>query len=228
MIKKDKNLIAFIKTNPQAEIIMRRFESASRMRQWINEKKQAMSNELELVVKKEIRGKRAALSMDTDTNKKADEEEKASLEKKLETLKNNVEELTQKAPKVHENAKEALALCNSGHLYSIHTTREPSKALILGVEIACRLLGHKPITGSTYPGDTDGWFNSGNTHLFPSPTKAEKFVKDMQEYKIKDDFDLTRIGEILKDAEFTLEKAKSCNVVMGGVHEWAEALVCDN
>ena len=140
--KKDKNLIAFIKTNPQAEIIMRRFESASRMRQWINEKKQAMSNELELVVKKEIRDKRAALSMDTDTNKKADEEEKASLEKKLETLKNNVEELTQKAPKVHENAKEALALCNSGHLYSIHTTREPSKTLILGVEIACRLLGH--------------------------------------------------------------------------------------
>lgn len=36
---KDANLVAVIKQHPHSEVIIRRWESASRMRQWINEKK---------------------------------------------------------------------------------------------------------------------------------------------------------------------------------------------
>jgi hypothetical protein len=48
---KQKNLMAFIKTVPHSDVILRRWESASRMRQWINEKKQTLANELESSIK---------------------------------------------------------------------------------------------------------------------------------------------------------------------------------
>ena len=68
---KDAALMATIRSQPQADILIRRWESAARMRQWINEKKQALIWQLEAIVADEVRAKRAE-----ELKKEKDEEEK--------------------------------------------------------------------------------------------------------------------------------------------------------
>jgi hypothetical protein len=71
---KDKALIALIKEQPQAETIIRRWESAARMRQWISEKKLTLVSKMEKRVTAELIKKKA--------EDKKKEEEKADEEKK--------------------------------------------------------------------------------------------------------------------------------------------------
>lgn len=56
---KEKALMAHLKAQPQADILIRRWESAARMRPWINEKKQSLVLKLEKEVTKEVRDKKA-------------------------------------------------------------------------------------------------------------------------------------------------------------------------
>ena len=82
---KDKELIAAIKKQPQADLIIRRWESAARMRQWINEKKQAQSEKLEKVVAAEVRAKKAE-------ERKKEREEKQRQQEAEEAKKAEAEE----------------------------------------------------------------------------------------------------------------------------------------
>jgi hypothetical protein len=55
---KDEALIKFIKDEPKYEAIINRFQTASRMRQWINEKKLSISEKLEKDIRAELRQKK--------------------------------------------------------------------------------------------------------------------------------------------------------------------------
>jgi hypothetical protein len=68
-----------IKSQPQGEIVMRRWESASRMRQWINEKKLSLVTKLEKEVKAEVLKKKEE---DKAKETKAAEEKAAEEEAK--------------------------------------------------------------------------------------------------------------------------------------------------
>ena len=74
---KDKNLIAVIKQHPLSDVIIRRWESALRMRQWINEKKQTVANKIEKQVTAELRTKKADQKKKEEELKQKEEEQKA-------------------------------------------------------------------------------------------------------------------------------------------------------
>ena len=95
---KQKNLMAHIKTVPHADVILRRWESASRMRQWINEKKQTLANEQENSVKKEIRAKKLKEALEAKKQQiiaklKSFEEQLKKLEKWLKENEKEVDPL---------------------------------------------------------------------------------------------------------------------------------------
>lgn len=72
-----KALADLIKSQPQGDIIIRRWESASRMRQWINEKKQSLVIKLEKKVKQELLADKEKAKEEKEKKAKEEEEKKA-------------------------------------------------------------------------------------------------------------------------------------------------------
>ena len=99
-----QSTVAWIKEQPQFETVVRRWESAARMRQWINEKKHQTSQELEKKVREELRKKKAE-----EKKKKEEEAEAAPAEgkegaEKADKEKDETEE-NKEAPKEAEAAE---------------------------------------------------------------------------------------------------------------------------
>jgi len=75
-------LISVIKEQPRSDMILRRWESASIMRQWMSTKKGQLSTRFEKVIHEEIikKKKDEKVKKDEEEKKKAEEEEKRKAE----------------------------------------------------------------------------------------------------------------------------------------------------
>lgn len=76
---KIKELAKYLKSQPGADLILNRWEQSSRMRIWINEKKQSRSIKLEGKLNKDFRAKKKKAKEEAE-KKEAEEKEKKEKE----------------------------------------------------------------------------------------------------------------------------------------------------
>ena len=141
---KQKNLMAHIKTVPHADVTLRRWESASRMRQWINEKKQTLANEQENSVKKEIRAKKLKEALEAKKQQeiaklKSFEEQLKKLEKWLKDNENKVDPLMESIKPILDG----LSSDNITEFTHRCVSDENRQVIEKGLEVLCSLFCQK-------------------------------------------------------------------------------------
>jgi len=142
-----------------------------------------MAPELE-VTKKDVAATMAQLAIDTaDADKEKqivakDEAEATQQEAEAETLMTEAQAELSKATPLLEEAAKVLNELKKDDFYILAGIRKPTPAVVLGMEVSCHMMGHKPKKTALgkIEGDTNGFFETARTNLLNAPGQ---FMKSM-------------------------------------------------
>jgi dynein heavy chain len=119
-----------------------------------------------------------------------------------------------------------LAELKKDDFYVLAGIRKPTPAVVLGMEVSCHMMGHKPKKGiaNKVEGDTGGYFETARVNLLSNPGN---FMKSMQEYDKENISEATvrRVGAIIASEDFTMEKVKSASQALVAILKWSSAML---
>jgi dynein heavy chain, axonemal len=155
-----------------------------------------------------------------------DEAEATAAETEAETLKAEAEVELGKATPLLEDAARVLAELKKDDFYVLAGIRKPTPAVVLGMEVSCHMMGHKPnkAVKNKVDGDTNGFFETARVNLLSNPGQ---FLKSMQEYDKENipESTVKRVGAILASEDFTMEKVKSASQALVAILKWSSAML---
>lgn len=155
-----------------------------------------------------------------------DEAEATQAEAEAEALKSEAEVELGKATPLLEEAARVLASLRKDDFYVLQQIKKPTPTVVLGMEVSCHMMGHKPKKGvaNKVDGDTQGYFETARVQLLSNPGQ---FLKSMQEYD-KENIDekvVKRVGAIIDSDDFTPEKVASASSALVAILKWSSAML---
>jgi len=155
-----------------------------------------------------------------------DEAEAAEQESEAAALKADAEHQLSKAAPMLDDATRVLKELKKDDFYVIQSIKQPTPAIVLGMELACHMFSHKPSKKNLnrVQNDTHGYFDLSKATLLQNPGKFMQQMMDFDKENIKEST-VKKVNHILDHEDFTPEKVKSASVALVGVQKWASAMM---
>eukprot|EP00352_Strombidinopsis_acuminata_P004024 CAMPEP_0176401932 /NCGR_PEP_ID=MMETSP0126-20121128/48836_1 /TAXON_ID=141414 ORGANISM="Strombidinopsis acuminatum, Strain SPMC142" /NCGR_SAMPLE_ID=MMETSP0126 /ASSEMBLY_ACC=CAM_ASM_000229 /LENGTH=297 /DNA_ID=CAMNT_0017779171 /DNA_START=1201 /DNA_END=2094 /DNA_ORIENTATION=+ len=117
-----------------------------------------------------------------------DEAEAAEQESEAAALKADAEHQLSKAAPMLDDATRVLKELKKDDFYVIQSIKQPTPAIVLGMELACHMFSHKPSKKNLnrVQNDTHGYFDLSKATLLQNPGKFMQQMMDFDKENIKE------------------------------------------